>query len=185
MQPYDCMQRWRLNSESEDERSCFGRWVLSRLTPELRWSRRRNELRRRADDCALGVRRGHSTSHVLWNKRGHAGRDVRAAVPRGDTRSARRVRMLARTSRGIRMAPGGAQQRGAWLRRECQHDRKDSCSEHVDARQFQGQDPRHPFCRELQRKTFVFESVSRLSSLRLRNFAARRQKFPSPTNSSL
>jgi hypothetical protein len=138
-QRYECCGQRRLDSERENERSCFERRVLSRLTPELRRSRRRNELKRRDDDRVLAVRRGHATSHFLSDQRGRAGRDVRAAVLRGDTWCASRVLLLARTSRrGVRMAPDGAQQRGVWPHRKCQHDRKDSCSEHVDAHTVSG-----------------------------------------------
>ena len=76
------------------------------------------------------------------------------------------------------MAPDGTQQRGVWSHRECQHDRKDSCSEHGDARQSQGQDPRHPSIANINENVPFFESVRRLTLLGLRNFAGRCRKFP-------
>lgn len=123
----------RLDSERENERSCVERRGLSRLVPELRRSRRRDELKGRDDDRVMVIRRGHSASHVLSDQRVRARRDVRAAVLRRDTPCAGRICVLARASRrGVRVTPDRAQQRSVGPRQQCQHDRKDSCSEHVD-----------------------------------------------------
>ena len=52
---YDRLRGGDLDSEGEDERSGFERWVLSKLAAELRRCWRGNELERRDKDRVLTV----------------------------------------------------------------------------------------------------------------------------------
>ena len=108
--------------------------MLSTLTANLWRSRWSVELKRQDNDCVGTVRRRHSASHVLTDERGRRRGDVRAAVGRRDAQCASSVRMLApRRGGGLRVTPDGAQQRDLRPCYQRQHDREDSCSEHVEA----------------------------------------------------
>ena len=165
------------DSEGENERSCLERWQLRRLAAQRCAHGRRGELKRRDDDGVLCLRSEHSAKHVLSDERRRARRNVRAAVIRRDARSASRARVPARSSRsGLRVAPGGAQQRGAGRHRECQHDRKDSRSEHVDAQPGRGKTGAIRAVSSSGKILSVFGSVWSSGLPKLRIFPRTRQK---------
>lgn len=111
------------DSEGNDERACFRRGSLPRLTDERRVAWREPELDPRDRHRVLCWRRGQSTAYVLSDHGGPGRWDVRAAAVLGDARGARLVRVPARRSRGsLRMAPDRAQQRGVLPRHQRQHD---------------------------------------------------------------
>ena len=131
---YDRLRRRDLDSEGDDERACFEPESLSRLTGGCRVAWRKRDLKPRDKHRLLRRPSRDSTAHVLSDQSGRALCDVWAAVVRGEGRCAGRVRMLAQGTReSLGVAPDRAQQRGARPHRQDQHDRKDSCSEHVDA----------------------------------------------------
>ena len=106
---YNRLRRGDLDSEGEDERSGFERWVLLKRAAELWRCWRSDELERRNKDRRLALGRGDATPHVLSDERGRDRRDVRATVVRRDVRSVSSVLMLARPSRGgLRVTPDGA-----------------------------------------------------------------------------
>jgi hypothetical protein len=69
------------------------------------------------------------------------------------------------------MAPDSAQQGGAWPHRQCQHDGKDSSSEHVEAHPAQGK-TRARLDKSVEEKNPErFRATLRLPTDRLRDFA--------------
>jgi len=130
---YDRLRRGDLDSEGVDERSCLERRLLSKLTAEPWRVWRSSELERRNEDRGLAVGCRDATPHVLPDECGRDRREVRAAVVGRDVRHVSWVPMFARPGRaGLLVTPDGAQHRGVGPCHQRQHDRKDSCSEHVD-----------------------------------------------------
>ena len=67
------VRRQDLDSEGQNERSCFDQWTVARLTAESRL-RRRRKLERRDDDGVQYVWSRRSAAHVLTDERCRAQR---------------------------------------------------------------------------------------------------------------
>ena len=169
------------DSEGEYERSCclWRRLRVFRTSRRQGWRRHQLEPRGSNGPVRVRCRRGPASIFTDEWRRSRVNPD--AALVCGHAWGRRCGLMLASAVRTLlRMTPHTAQQCGALSQRQCQHDRNEGCSEHVDARQSERQDTRHPFRGE-HHENLGFKSARRLTATDLRNFASRCRKFPTPT----
>ena len=123
-----------LDSEGDSERSCGEQRLLPRIMARADLGRRRSESEPRDSDGVLTVERSRCAPDVLAHDADHTDRHVVAVVGAGHTRRPRSILVVAPGGGGLLgVTPDLAEQGSARPHRKCQHDRKESCLEHVDA----------------------------------------------------